>query len=183
MKSSKILAACIGLFVFVLGSVCATAGPPDHSNGKPPEKFYWVDVFGGPTTYTFDFVDCDDFGTMITITYQGFWVVHPETPGRGQFESYQSITPITICNADDDSICVESIPGSHVTRHWTGVAFETDPIETGVQIMITLPRHGQIFRDVGRLRIDWATGEAVFIAGEWQSWGDDYYALCEALSP
>lgn len=184
MKSSKILTVFIGLFVFALGSMSASAGPPEHSNGKAPEKFYWVDVFGGPTDFTIDeFLECDGFWTNMTITFQGFWVVHPETPGRGQFESYQSITPRTICNADDDTICVESIPGSHITRHWTGVAFASPFIETGVQIMVVLPGHGQIFRDVGRLTIDFDTNDILFEAGEWQSWGDDYVALCEALSP
>ena len=54
MKLSKILTVFIGLFAFALGSVSANAGPPDHANGKPPEKFYWVDVFGGPTDFTID---------------------------------------------------------------------------------------------------------------------------------
>ena len=70
-----------------------------------------------------------------------------------------------------------------MTRHWTSTAFASDPIETGVNIMITLPGYGQIFRDVGRLRIDWDTFDVVFLAGEWQSWGDDYDALCAALTP
>ena len=105
-------------------------------------------MFGGPSTGTYPLLPCDGFDVNITITYQGFWVVHPATPGRDDFESYQSITPISLSNSEDPSIFVESVPGSHVTRHWTSTAFQTDPIETGVQI-----------------------------------WGDDYDALCAALTP
>ena len=182
MKMKAIGAALFAAFWIVAASI-SSAAPPDHSKGRPPEKFYWVDVFGGPSTFTGPLLPCDGFDVNITITYQGFWVVYPDTPGREDFESYQSITPISLSNSEDPSIFVESIPGSHVSRRWTGTAFETDPIDTGVQIMITLPGYGQIFRDVGRLRVDWDTLEPEFIAGEWQSWGDDYDALCAALTP
>jgi len=178
MRSRNFVTAMSGLLGLVLFAAGTTA------NGDPPEKFDWVDVYGGPTTVTWEFLQCNGFGTEMTITFQGFWVVHPESRGRGQFEFYQSITPVRISNADDPSIYVESAPGSHVTRHWVGEGFNSDFVETGVQIMITLPGYGMIFRDVGRLRIDWDTFEAEFIAGEWDSWlGGDSDALCAALSP
>ena len=183
MKLSKTLATFIGLIVFALGSVSAVAGPPDHANGKPPEKFYWIDVFGGPTTFTDGFIECDGFSTLITITLQGFWMTHAATPGKDGWEFYHSAYPTTIANENDPSIFVEGIPGQHINRHWVAEPFASDPIETGVQMMITLPRYGVIYRDVGRLRIDWDTGDPVFVAGEWDSLDDDYQALCEALTP
>jgi hypothetical protein len=49
------------------------------------------------------------------------------------------------------------------------VAFESPSIETGVQIMITLCQYGQIFRDIGRLHVDFNTGDMFFEAGAYAS--------------
>jgi len=179
----KLAVAALSLSMFIIAGL-SLAAPPDHANGKPPEKFYWVDVFGGPTTYEFAFVSCPaGFDTMMSVTYQGFWMVHHSKPGKEEWEFYHSATPAKIWNSDDPSIFVEGVPGQGLNRHWTGEAFNSDVIETGVQMMITLPGHGVIFRDVGRIRIDWDTFDAEFMAGHWDSWDGDFQALCDALTP
>lgn len=151
------------------------------SNAKP-EKFYMVDI-GGPFVETFPFISCGDFETTMTVTIGGFWMYHPATKGKGGWEFYHSDWPVTITNASNSAYSVEGIPGQVMNRHWTGEPFESDPIETGVQLMVTLPGHGVIFRDVGRIRIDLGTFEAEFMAGHWDSWDEDFQALCNALRP
>lgn len=178
----KIIVLVIGL-LFVLASGTSSAAPPAHANGNPPEKFYWVDVFGGPTTVQFPFISCDAFDTVMTLTFQGFWMTHHATPGKDGWEFYHSAWPSSIANSDDESISVEGIPGQVMNRHWTAEAFASDWIETGVQLMITLPGHGVIYRDVGQVRFDIDTFEPEFLAGHWDTFDADYQALCAALAP
>lgn len=147
-----------------------------------PEKQYMVDI-GGPFTNTFDFIHCGDFGTTMTVTIDGFWIYHPPKNNKGGWEFYHSNWPVTITNALDNTYFVESIPGSVMNRHWTGEPFASDPIETGVQLMVTLPGHGVILRDVGRIRYDFVTFEVEFMAGHWDTWDGDFQALCNALRP
>lgn len=170
------------LLLTIAANVSA-AEPPAHAKGNPPEKVYWIDEFGEPSTFTFDFVDCNGFGTVMDLTLSGFWIYHPETNGQGAWEYFHSASPTRITNADDATLFVEGIPGQVINRHWTGEPGESDPIETGVQLMVALPGYGVIYRDVGRLRLDWDTFEAVFLAGHWDSFTEDYQALCAALSP
>jgi len=147
-----------------------------------PEKFYMVD-FGGPFVDVFPFIDCGAFTTTISITIDGFWMYHPATKGKGGWEFYHSDWPIRITNDSNDAYFVDGIPGQVMNRHWTGEPFESDPIETGVQLMVTLPGHGVIFRDVGRLRLNVDTFESEFLAGHWDSFDEDFQALCTALTP
>ena len=51
--------------------------------------------------------------------------------------------------------------------------------------MITLPGYGVIFRNVGRVLLDnsfWPPIPLHF-TGHWDSFDEDYQALCEALKP
>lgn len=186
MKSLKTLSTVVLALVLTLGSGLSAADPPDHAQGNPPQKFYWIDVFGEPSTFVFPFiVECDGFGTVMTLTLDGFWIFHPKNNGRDAWEFYHSAWPSRIANANDETLYVEGIPGQVINRHWTGEPFASDPIETGVQLMITLPGHGVIYRDVGRVRFDWDTSplQPTFLAGHWDSYDADYQALCEALTP
>ena len=140
-------------------------------------------MLGEPLTFTDGFIDCDGFSTLITVTFQGFWMTHAETPGKDGWEFYHSAYPTRIANEDDPSIYVDGIPGQHINRHWVAEPFGSDFIETGVQMMVTVPGHGVILREVGRVRVDWDTFEIEFIAGQWSSYEDDYAALCAALTP
>jgi len=162
----------------------ATIAPPVHSGGKgvPPEKFFMVDI-GGPFVETEEFIECPGFGTEITFTFGGFWMYHPATAGRDGWEFYHSAWPIKIANAEDESLFVEGVPGQVMNRHWVGEPFESDPIETGVQLMVVLPGYGVILRDVGRIRYDIDTFDIEFIAGHWDTWEEDFQALCAALTP
>lgn len=55
-----------------------------------------------------------------------------------------------------------------------------DVIVTGVFAMLTVPGHGQIFRDVGRIIFD-IDGFIVFEAGEHEYWNDEWEAVCTFL--
>ena len=183
MKLTKAVSSLSLILVFAFASTVGNAQQPAESQGKAPEKFYWIDIYGGPSEFVFPFIECDGFGTVMTATLQGFWMYHPETPGRGGWEFFHSAYPTSIANADDPSIYVNGIPGQVINRHWSGEPFASDPIETGVQLMITLPGYGVVYRDVGRLRLDWDTFEPEFLAGHWDSFDEDYQALCAALAP
>lgn len=178
----KVALAALSLVVFVAADA-SLAAPPDHAKGTPPEKFYWVDAIGEPVTYQWSIGSCPDgFQVMMSMTYQGFWMVHQSTPGKDQWEFYHSAVPTKIWNADDPSYYVDGVPGTGINRHWTGAGFDSDPIETGVQVMFTLPGYGSIFAWVGRIRIDWNTGGIEFLAGQWD-WNPDFQALCDVLTP
>jgi hypothetical protein len=160
--------------------------------GAPPDKFDWIEEFGEPGVFSYELADCGDFEAIVTVEIAGFWMTHyPQGNGNGngkgqgqnQWEFYHSAQGILVENSDDPSIFVEGIPGNVMNRHWQGVAFDSDRTETGVQMMITLPGYGVIYRDVGRILIDWDTFEAEFLAGHWDSWDEDFAALCDALSP
>ncbi len=170
--------------IAMLSTAMAFAGPPDHAKGAPPTKMYMVDV-GGPFIDTSDFISCGDFDTTITFTLGGFWITHPQNAKKGLWEFYHSDWPITITNSSDPTKYVEGIPGQVMNRHWTGEPFLSDPIETGAQFMVTLPGHGVIFRDVGRVRINWFGGPDdpmfTFLAGHWDTFDSDFQALCDAL--
>lgn len=183
MKRTTMLASVLIALAFGLTIGTSAADPPPQAKGSPPDKFYWIELNGGPTTLDFLFVPCDGFDTVMSLTLQGFWITHYDNPGKQGWEFYHSAWASRIANADDTSIFVEGIPGQVMNRHWTATPFESDAIETGVQLMITLPGYGVIYRDVGRLRYDIFTGEVQFQAGQWDSLDQDYQALCAALSP
>ena len=177
-----IIIVCITL----LSISTAIAGPPDHAKGAPPDKMYMVDI-GGPFIQTVPYISCGDFETSITITIGGFWITHPKNAKKGLWEFYHSDWPITITNLSDSTQYVDSIPGTVMNRHWTGEPFNSDPIETGVQFMVVLLGHGVIFHDAGRVRLNWFGGDDdpmfTFLAGHWDSFDEDFQALCEALRP
>jgi hypothetical protein len=183
MSSIRRITAALIAMALIFAAGLSVATPPEHAKGNPPEKVYWIDEFGEPSTFEFPFIPCDGFGTVMTMTIAGFWMTHHETPGKDGWEFYHSAQISKISNADDDSMFVEGIPGQVMNRHWTAEPFASDPIETGVQLMITLPGYGVIFRDVGRLHLDWDSFEPVFLAGHWDSFDEDYQALCAALTP
>ena len=178
----NVIASLIALaLIIVAGS--SVAAQPDHAKRNPPQKFYWIDELGEPVPQTSEFLPCDGFDTLLTVTFQGFWMSHPGTPGKDQWEFYHSAWPSKISRADDPSIFVEGKPGGKINRHWTAEPFASDFIETGVQILVTLPGYGVVFRDVGRIRVNWGTFDVEFIAGNWDSHDEDYQALCAALTP
>lgn len=183
MKKLTVLLLMAILMIAV--SINASAAPPDHAKGKPTLKFNWVDVVGGPIQDTFDFVDCGSFLTEMTVEFSGFWITHYDKNGDPKWEFYHSAYPAKIVNKNDDSYFVEGIPGQRLNRHWLDEPFNSDFIETGVQLMITLPGYGIIHRDVGRVMINWNGGAPYpeFYTGNWDSFDGDFLALCEVLTP
>ena len=176
----------IPLIIMLSGSWAAGA-PPEHANGEPPDKFYMVD-FGGPFEMDpHDFIECDGFGTTITVTIGGFWMTHPANAGKDLWEFYHSDWPVKIANANNPDLFVEGIPGQVMNRHWTGAPFGSDQIETGVQLMVVLPGYGVVYRNVGRIILDTYTDPdnsvIKWTAGQWDATDGDYQALCAALTP
>lgn len=171
--------------VFLIFGSSAWSDPPDHAKGKPTLKFNWVDELGDPFQLTEDFIDCGEFETEITLVFSGFWITHYDKDGNPTWEFYHSAWPAKIVNRDDDSYFVVGIPGQVMNRHWLGEPFNSDSMETGVQLMITLPGYGVIFRNVGRVLLDnsfWPPIPLHFTR-HWDSFDEDYQALCEALKP
>jgi len=181
MKFKTLLAAIITTAMFLLLSVGANADP----NGNQPTKYFWENEIGGPQVYEGPFLFCDGFDVFIHIEYSGWWMVHPETPGRGNWESYFSFSGMRVFNSNNPDLFLDGVPGGKINRKWTGTAFESDYIETGVQLMLTIPHYGVIFRNVGRVVIDINTWTPVFYTGQWDDFDgvdEDISALCEVLA-
>jgi hypothetical protein len=90
-----------------------------------------------------------------------------------------------VFNEDNPDLFVDGVPGGKWNRKWTGVAFDSNPIETGVQLMLTIPHYGVIYRDVGRVEINWGTHEPILYVGHWDlfdGFDEDIVALCTILS-
>ena len=179
-QSLKVL-LCLLLLISVHN---AWAAPPAHAKGSPPTKTYWLDFFGEAGEFTFDFVDCGAFQTTLTVQLTGFWITHTGHPKRDTWEFYHSAVPTRVANALDESLYVDSVPGTSLNRLWLDGPFQGDAIETGVQLMVTLPGYGVVARNVGRIVYEWPPGSSPvkFLAGKWDSQSGDFQALCDALS-
>lgn len=181
MKGVNVVKLLLCLLIS-LSTVTAWAAPPEHAKGSPPTKSYWLDVFGEAWEATFPYASCDGFETEITIVISGFWITHTNHPKRDVFEFYHSAWATRISNVSDPSIFVDGVPGQTMNRHWPQESFTGDAIETGVQLMITVPGYGAVLRDVGRIVYGWNSGEVKFTAGEWDTVDGDFQAICEVLS-
>jgi hypothetical protein len=181
MKLKKFLAVFTTVTMFLIPAVGANAAP----GGDRPTKYYWENEIGGPQVYEGPFMPCDGFDLFIHIEYSGWWMVHPETPGKNHWETYFSFGGMRVFNPNDPGLFLDGVPGGKVNRKWTGTAFESDLIETGVQVMLTVPHYGVIFRDVGRVVIDIDTWQPIFYTGQWDDFDgidEDLFALCEILA-
>ena len=163
MQFKSLLAAFSTFAIFFLFTVGASAAP----SGNKPMKYYWEDEIGNPEVYEQPFLSCDGFDVILHIEFSGWWMVHPETPGKGHWESYFSFSGMRVFNANNPDLYMDGVPGGKWNRKWTGEAFGSNPIETGVQLMLTIPHYGVIYRDVGRIEIDWDTFEPVVYVGHW----------------
>ena len=162
-----------------------TAGANAAPGGAKPIKYYWGDEIGNPDVYEWPFLSCDGFDVIFHVEFSGWWMVHPETPGKGNWESYFSFSSMRVFNADNPDLYMDGVPGGKWNRKWTGEAFVSNTVETGVQLMLTIPHYGVIYRDVGRIEIDINTGEVVVNIGHWDvidGLDEDLIALCDILA-
>lgn len=181
MRFKSLLTVFSTIAMFLLLTVGAVAAP----GGEKPTKYYWEDEFGGPMAYEWPLLSCDGFDVIQHIEFSGWWMVHPGTPGKGNWESYFSFSGMRVYNSGNPDLYMDGVPGGKWNRKWTGTAFETNPIETGVQLMLTIPHYGVIFRDVGRIEIDINTGEVIVYTGHWDDidgYDEDLVALCDVLA-
>lgn len=169
------------LFISCLFAICVYAAP----KGEKPTKYYWEDEIGDPLVEEFPFISCDGFEVILRLEYSGWWMVHPATSGKGQWESYFSFSRMRVFNENNPDLYLDAVPGGKWNRKWTGVAFESNPIEMGVQLMFTIPRYGVVYRDVGRVELDWETWQPVIYVGHWDlfdGFDEDIVALCALLT-
>lgn len=113
--------------------------------------------------------------------------MRPATPGKGQWASYFSFSGMRVYNESNPGLYVDGVPGGKWNRKWTGVAFDSNPIEMDVQLMLTIPHYGVIYRDAGRVEIDWDRFEPVIHVGHWDwdifdGFDEDIIALCSVLA-
>lgn len=181
MQFKNLLATFMTISIFFLFAIGASAAP----KGETPIKYFMEDVNGGPIVQESAFLSCDGFEVMLRIQYGGWWMVHPGTRGKDSWEFYFSFSGMRVFNEDNPDLFVDGVPGGKWNRKWTGVAFDSNPIETGVQLMLTIPHYGVIYRDVGRVEIDWGTHEPILYVGHWDlfdGFDEDIVALCTILS-
>lgn len=181
MRFKNLLVTFTTVIIFLLFAIGASAAP----KGENPTKYYWADELGDPSVWEEPFLSCDGFDVILHIEYSGWWMVHPETHGKGHWESYFSFSRMKVFNASNPDLYMDGVPGGKWNRKWTGLAFESDIIETGVQLMLTVPHYGVIYRDVGRVEIDINTFEPVVYVGHWDifdGFDEDIVALCSVLA-
>jgi hypothetical protein len=177
-KPRFIFVIFVTLFVIALN----VSGAP---GGEKPTKFYWDEEIGEPGWFDFPFISCDGFDVNLYGEYSGWWMYHPATPGKGGWEFYHTAYATLLYNANDPDLYVEGKRGGHWNRHWAGEPFASSNVETGVQMMITLPRHGVVYRDVGRIVWDENWNPVVYV-GHWDfldgNFDEDFQAICDALA-
>jgi len=181
MRFKSLLSTLISVAVFFIFTIGASAAP----KGEEPTKYYWEDELGDPFVAEELFLSCDGFDVILQYEYSGWWMVHPETNGKNPWESYFSFSRMRVFNESNPDLYMDGVPGGKWNRKWTGVGFDSNPIEMGVQLMLTVPHYGVIYRDVGRVEIDWNTFEPVIYVGHWDlfdGFDEDIVALCTVLA-
>jgi hypothetical protein len=181
MRFKSLMTAFSTIAIFFILTTAVNAAP----GGNKPMKYYWGDEIGNPDVYEWPFLSCDGFDVIFHVEFSGWWMVHPETPGKGHWESYFSFSGMRVFNADNPDLYMDGVPGGKWNRKWTGEAFASNPIETGVQLMLTIPHYGVIYRDVGRIEWDWDTYAPVVHSGHWDVLDEpdeDLLALCDVLA-
>jgi hypothetical protein len=181
MRFKNLLATFMTIGIFCLFAIGASAAP----KGETPTKYYWDD-FGDPAVREEPFLSCDGFDVILHVEYSGWWIVHPETSGKGQWESYFSFSGMKVYNASNPDLYMDGVPGGKWNRRWKGPAQGSNFIETGVQLMLTIPHYGVIYRDVGRVEIDINNpSKPVIYVGHWDlfdGFDEDIVALCSVLA-
>jgi hypothetical protein len=170
------------MFITLFVMAFNVSGAP---GGGTPAKFYWDEEIGEPGSFDFPLISCDGFEVNLYGEYSGWWIYHPATPGKGGWEFYHTAVASLLYNATNPDLYVEGKHGGRWNRHWAGEPFDSSSVETGVQMMITLPRHGVVYRDVGRIVWDEDWNPVVYV-GHWDSFDanfdEDFQAICDALA-
>jgi hypothetical protein len=183
MKFFKSLLSLVTFITLSVVALNAFSAPP--SGGGPPSKYYWDEVVGDPGEWDDPLISCDGFEVWIHVEYSGWWIYHPATPGKGGWEFYHTAVATRVYNASNPDLFVEGKRGGHWNRHWAGEPFESSNVETGLQMLITLPGYGVVYRDVGRVVWD-ENFDPVIYVGHWDlldgNYDEDFQALCDVLS-
>ena len=181
MKLNNLILGITTFAIVAMFSVSATAG----KNGNGPTKYYWDEEFGEPAWFDFPFLASDGFDVNLYGEYSGWWMYHPATPGKGGWEFYHTAFATLLYNANNPDLYIAGKRGGHLNRHWAGEPFASSNVETGVQMMITLPGHGVVYRDVGRIVWDEDWNPVVYV-GHWDlldgNYDEDFQAICDALA-
>lgn len=167
-RPKKLICAAITGFAFIAIGSTALAVPPYKENIGP------IQVLGYHVT------DCGTFDILNDFTMVGHFKVFFDKDGNWTkyFEHIQAVGGSRYYNSVDPDISFSGGPGEVQNQTWYP---DGRYIITGLSVRITIPGHGVVAHEVGRIIIDTDTWETLFQAGPSDAISDTT-ALCELLS-
>jgi len=144
----------------------------------PPNKVKFAGDFIG------DFVgDCGTFYVLNDVAFEGFFIEHFDKNGNLVFISQHFDFGNSIYyRSDDPTVFLVGIPGEVANERYIVTGNTPRVIIAGLPYQVTVPGHGVVFHQVGRIILDLETGEVLFQAGPNDFVGQDVAALCAALA-
>lgn len=135
----------------------------------------------GPTDFFGLFVaDCGTFNVLLDFTEQGHFIVHFDQDGNPVRENVHFNFPNDIYyNSENPDIFLTGNAAQNFKFDYVNNTLAI----AGLQLKLTVPGHGVVAHEVGRLIVDLVTGEIVFQAGPKDISDGDTAALCAALAP
>lgn len=144
----------------------------------PPNKVKFAGDFIG------DFVgDCGSFYALNDVAFEGFFIEHFDKGGSLVFVTQHFDFGNSIYyRSDDPTVFLVGRPGEVASERYVLTADTPTVIIAGLLYQVTVPGHGVIFHQVGRIILDLDTGEVLFQAGPNDFVSQDVAALCAALA-
>lgn len=170
-RTGNALSAVVITFLFSAWTSSVQAAPPN----KQYFNFDYSDFFIG---------DCGNFVILNAAVGDGFFIEHLDRDGNpthvNQHIQYSDSIYYTF---PDMGIVLNGGPGELDVTRFDFTGDIPVIIFTGVNFKVTVPGHGIIFHEAGRIGFNLFTFEVLFQAGPKNFSEGDVAALCEALTP
>jgi hypothetical protein len=155
----------VGGLALAVSSI-AFAVPPIKANYGPDQVFeYYV-------------ADCGTFDVLWDGTIEGHWKLFFDKDGNWtKYFDHYSATNSTYYNSEHPEIFLHGGPAERGNDHYIPGKL----ISTGILVKITIPGHGVVVHEAGRVIFDTETWEILVQVGPSDVNGDTT-ALCEALA-
>ena len=136
--------------------------------------------FGPDDFFGFFVADCGDFDVLLDFTAQGHFMLHFDKDGNlVRVHEHFEFPNDVYYNSTDFGI---SFTGNAVQNTQFDVVDNQLAI-SGLQFKLTIPGHGVVFHQVGRIIIDFTIPDVIFQAGPADFDEGNVAALCAALTP
>ena len=151
--------------MLLLGATNAWANAPTQ------EDFFIVwDTYLGTCDATLQLCERGEGDVRFTIFYSD------DGEPKRYTDKYKLFGAVYECGNPDNAL--EWLPSSY---RWSYDVVADEDVFTGLFGMVTVPGYGPVFMDVGRIVVDFDTGEIAFEASEHDWWNGDVDGLCEVF--